>query len=393
MKDALERIIADTALDPKLRRVLSESLGALAERQMALEKELRATVTEERASCEQCSTYDAHVKTMLVDAKRMAQLSAWGFFDASPFPISATTVDNISSKIFFLNVSYSDFSTILQTKYKAEDGIEYELIPFYGYVENEDKLELLWRLYGFETPHPFSPWARRAVTVRFCQSFRDEPDLNLAENNLESILLMDKALAWNVEILKDQQAAQSAIVSRGGGEAYRYRYTARNGDLALWPLPLDIAAGALSPESVDVILTDENVILTSHQKFSSPACEKIEFHSADEPKDLLLFENRCERWDYKTPTTRGEFNRLLASLSTKDFIASFSGSRDKEVRRYEKGHRCKRNRDQLPMHGEPLDIFFVCKNPTSAFFLEDYANWILAELEQRFPIFSWRGWY
>lgn len=407
MKDALEKIIAGSSLDAKLRRVLSESLGALAERQMALEKELRGAIEVERSSEERLSVYDAHIKTALVDTSRICELSAWGFFDASPFAMDGPEAADLHPKIYFLKVPYADLNPILQTKFKATGGIEYELVPFYGYVENEEKLELLWRIYGFETPRPFSPWARRAVSVRFCQPFREEPDLNLSENGLENILLKDKALVWNVKIFKDQRVAQSdtikdnapaqapelRLISRGGEEAYRYRYTAHDGDLGLWPLPQDISEGSLSPEVVDAVITDADVILTSKQKFSSLACEKIAFYPTGEPKDIVLLENKIEKWLLKTPATRGEFNRLLASFSTKEFAASFSSPGEKEVRRYEKGHRTTGNREHLPRHGEPFDVIFVCKNPDSAIFLEDYANWVLEELERRFPIFYWRGWF
>lgn len=408
MKDALEKIIAGSSLDAKLRRVLSESLGALAQRQMALEKELQGAIEVERFSEERRRVYDAHIKTALVDTSRLCELSAWDFFDASPFAVDSPEPADLHPKIYFLKVPYTELNPILQTKFKAAGGIEYELVPFYGYVENEEKLELLWRIYGFETPRVFSPWARRAVSVRFCQPFWDEPNLNLSENGLENILLKDKALVWNVKMFKNQRVAQSdiikdnapeqsstelRIISRGGEEAYRYRYTAHDGDLELWPLPQDISDGSLFPEAVDAIITDADVILTSKQKFSSPACEKIAFYSTGEPKDIVLLENKVEKWLLKEPATRGEFNRLLASFSTKEFGASFSGSGEKEVRRYEKGHRTAYSGDHLPRHGEPFDVFFVCKNPDSAIFLEDYANWVLEELERLFPIFCWRGWF
>ena len=407
MKDALEKIIAGSSLDAKLRRVLSESLGALAERQMELEKELRGIVEGERSSKEICTAYNANVKTALVDTSLLRELSAWGFFDASPFATDNPEAADLHSKIYFLKVPYAKLNQILQTKFKAAGGIEYELVPFYGFVENEGKLELLWRLYGFGTPRPFSPWARRAVSVRFCQPFREEPDLNLSENGLENILLKDKALVWNVKNFKDQRVAQSdtikdnapaqapelRLISRGGEEAYRYRYTAHDGDLGLWPLPQDISDGTLAPEAVDAVITEADVILTSKQKFSSLACEKIAFYPTGEPKDIVLLENKIEKWLLKTPATRGEFNRLLASFSTKEFAASFSIPGEKEVRRYEKGHRTTRNGEHLPRHGEPFDVTFVCKNPDSAIFLEDYANCILEELERRFPIFYWRGWF
>lgn len=406
MKDALEKIIAGSSLDAKLRRVLSESLGALAERQMALEKELRDAIDVERSSEEWRIVYDPRVKTALVDTSRRDELSAWGFFDASQFASDSQQTADPHPQIYFLNVPYAELNPILQTKFKAGNGIEYEFVPFYGYIENEKKLELLWRIYGFEMPLPFSPWARRAVSVRFCQPFRDEPDLNLSENGLENILLKDKALVWNVKMYKDQKAAQYDIIKgvapaqspdlrvicRGGSEAYRYRYTAHDGDLELWPLPQDISDGSLSPEAVDAVITDTNVILTSGQKFSSLDCEKIAFHSTGTPKDIVLLENKVENRLVKEPATKGEFNRLLASFSTKDFAASFSSTREKEVRRYEKGHRPVRYGEYLPRHGEPFDVFFVCKNPDNALFLEDYANWILEELERRFPIFYWRGW-
>lgn len=400
LKDELENIIAAASLDPKLHRALSETLGALADRQMALEKDLWTAINIEQATAARQDLSDTQITTGLVDAQRLAELSAWGLFDAAAGYVP------LPAKICFLAVPYDELNIIFQSRYKAANGAEYQLSPWYGYVENEEKLDLLWRLYGFKTPRPFSPWARRAVRIRFCQPVEDKPDLNLAQNGLDDILLRDKALVWNVDIQNAQKAAQSNIIKdttqlpqlrvacRGVVGAYRYYYTARDGDQTLWPLPQDIADGTIPPEAVDAAITDETIILTSASKFSTLSCAKVAIHAPSTLRDFVPLAIRFDdKWRFREPVTRGEFNRLLAALSTKDFTASFSGSGKRNVRRYEKGHRIARFRNTLPHRGDPLDVFFECSNAGKAIFLEDYANWILEELEQRFPVFYWRGWF
>lgn len=392
MKDDLKKIVDDSGLDPKLRRVLSESLTALAAWQETLEKELRATIAMELSSGKECAAFPARVKTALVDNRRLNELSAWRFFDASPYAQDLPMPPDPASGIFFLNVPYAELNTYLHRKFKGAGGIEYELVPFYGYVENERKLALLWRLYGFVTPRPFSPWARRAVRVCFSQPFQGKPDLDMEANGLETVLLKDKALVWNVEIRTREQAAMPSVMSRGGGETYKYRYSARDEEhnLALWPLPQDVDEGGLTPEELDVSLTDEHVILSCNTPFSL-ACEKIAFCTPGERNDLITFENTCEVRQFREPATTGEFNRLLAAFSTQDFGASLSGAAGEIVRRYELGHRTGFCLEQFPRRSEPVDVFFSCKNSEKKIFLGDYANWILAELERRFPAFCWRG--
>lgn len=387
MLERLEKIIDNSGLEPALRKALGDCLAELAKRQASLEGELREAAVSERNAMSGFGQFRPVVKTALVDVKMVAGLEPWGYFNA--YPLSAWE-EEAPGDIFFLNVPYSELNAWLNRKFMGDDGLEYEFIPFYGYVENEKRLDYIWRLYSFDYPRPFSPWARRAVWPSFSRPARSLEEMNLAANGLDEILLRGMALVWNVETRPGEKTPERLLTIRDGEEAHKSRYAAMPGARRVWPLPLDICDGAIAPEEVDASLEGENMVLSSRRPLSLESLE-IVFHDAALRPGLLPFTNKLEYRKSRLPASRGQFNRLFSDFSNEDFGAKQGCGEGKIVIRYEKGHRLGGDLENSMRFGEALDVHFYCKNAGLANFLEDYANWALSELERRYPAFVWRG--
>lgn len=252
----LERILERSALDPELRKALGVSLKAIAERQDALGRAMQEKLARERAGLEAARRREIRVTTALAEISRLPELKAYGFFEI-PIPKDETRYfANISSPLF-LKTGYAESRRLCQSGFTGSSGgspVEYELRPFYGYADAERLLDLLWRIYGFSSPRPWSPWARRAVYLwpvgATTPRAPDETlDMRLVENDLVGKVLEGMTLVWNVEIKPGEKAATKRIRPDAVGKRYSYYYAAKDLDDELWALPKDVETGRVAPET------------------------------------------------------------------------------------------------------------------------------------------------
>lgn len=394
MSADLERIFRDSRLDPRLKRPVMESLREIASRQDRLADELRAAFENESRLATELERREFPIYTTLCDSSRIKTLNAYGFFEipATRLAGSFAPVD----RVFFLNTSYDDFAGFCERRFVGAlpDGrpIEYELFPYYGFVEVERSAALLWRLYGFKFMKPFSPWARRAVGLRIYGEEEEDLDLRLPENDLADKLLIGKSLLWNIEIRPDERASENRRVApREKTTRRHYYYSGTDGSLALWPLPAEVISGRAEPEEIDVIEVGENVVLASDRLFATHDCWKIAFHE-DAQADTRIFGNIAGDRFRGSPASKAQFNRFLSGLSNDDYGCRLAEKGEDVVARYSKWHRsAPLDRLALAGHrGEAMDVEFFAKDG-DPMFLSDYANWVLEELERAAPFFAWRG--
>lgn len=399
LSDELEKILASSQLEPALKKALHGTLAAIAERQDMLTAELKNALGMERQAVDNISNRSFPVFTALADNSSLDELAPYGWYAvgnmAAPF---SANVEDVFRQIFFLAVPYEKFTPLCEKRFKGKSAagqFEYEFYPFFGYVEAEKQLDLLWRLYGVKTPAIWSPWSRRAAGLRIYGEPSGKIDLCFAENGLLNIPLADKTVVWNLEWRVGEDASgREKIAPRGENIVWRNYYTTQDDDIQLWPLPHAVINGEVEPEEIDVLATGEQMILSCGKKFASLACDKIAFHAPADPK-MRIFANEIGQGAPESPVSRGQFNRLLAAFSKDGYGCRIAqNNHGNVVARYQTAHRTGpvdrltllRNQDDV------VDIEFYCER-TPDIFLGDYANWVLGELERRFPLFSFRGLY
>lgn len=392
----VESMLARVNLEPALKKALRDSLGALAGRQDRLIAELREAIAAELDAREQAGRLAFPIYSFLADKDHLAGLELNGFYAVPAGELAG-------GPVFFLSVPYEEFSGCCSRRYEARssDGpVEYELCPYYGFMEAERQLDLLWRLYGISSMRPFAPWLRRAVSVRILGKYSEALDLCLEKNGLKDKLLINRAPVWNVEIRTVEKASGSERVApRGGGQIWRYYYTARDGGKELWALPEDVIEGKLDPEELDVHAIGEDIILASGKRLIPGDCRKFIIHR-DAQCDTPVFANGCAACLTSLPVTRGQFNRFLAGFATGPYSCRMApdgaqAANDRIITRYAAGHRNGPRARQLllgrnPQGPEVMDIEFLSQDGDDIF-LGDYANYVLEDMERRMPLFSWRG--
>ena len=114
--------------------------------------------------------------------------------------------------VAFLKCRYSEIGKYTGKTYKAkvvsddkESNVQYTLHRYYGFIEDRERLlEKTAIQYGVERPVMFSPFSRRAVSVKIEEPDKIKDGANidfmLEENGLSRILLSGKKLVWNVKI-------------------------------------------------------------------------------------------------------------------------------------------------------------------------------------------------
>lgn len=401
MKDQIKKILANADLEPTLKVALEDSLTALAEHQQKVTRELEEAFLRQNETDKEISAFDGRIITALVDRDQVKDLSAYGFFEV---PASTELEDQPIPKdhqhisltdIYFLNTSYEEMEDLCNQKFKGKSAnciFEYELCPFYGYVNAEKSLDTLWKLYGFTGMRPWSPWARRAVQVHILAPYTDNMNLELKTNGLDGKLLTNKELVWNVDIREDEKvSALDTISPRGDEKVYKYTYTAYDGPLRLWSIPLDVLQGKLAPEEVDVTLA-KDITLSTRKAFDSTSCIKYGLHEEARSPGQTAFNNKVDKSVNILPRSKGEFNRLLASFAKDGYSCRLAEEPGKKITRYATFHKTgDRNRLILTQERKnPVDIQFYSKDKEDLF-LTDYANWVLEELERRLPMYLWAG--
>ena len=375
MKNQIRNIIRESNLDPSIRELLQETFTALVGRQENLEKELRKVLGEKPEA-----ELPSSVSSGLVPTSSLPEWEARGFFEVDP---------ESPEDVFFLKVPYGELSGLYERKLRGKkDGqtVTYQLVPYFGCIDVEKELRLVWQLYRFSSVPPFLPWARRSVRI-----ISDVPGLidpDFAANGLEEKVLAGRRLVWNIE-RRAGEVLDTKIAPRGLSEIHKYFYSSKHRNLELYILPFDLQSGRLDPAEVDVEKENGKTCLISRKPFLNLECFKFAIHPVKENLPEFAWPGCRAKFDAHTPQSRADFNRLLANYAMPGFSCHLANGNAKPLPRFIGPHRTNKQdrlaeiisanaRLEVEVQGEPL-------------FLADYANLVLEELERTLPSWQWRA--
>lgn len=287
----------------------------------------------------------------------------------------------------------------------------YQLAPSRELVEKEKFLYQLAQVYSIDRPVIFSPLSRRCISIRLADDilpttakkfFSGVFDLQLEENDLAGKIVEHKELLWNLQIYPCDEDGTSEIspdlavgaVQRGvrfydvnEGTFIGYRGTGSSIEIA-----------EKNKDSIHLLLKSND---------AANELWAIDVNEAADPLHVLYFENTYEMprfGEMRRLRSKGDIIRTLHRYEMKWAACSDDISLEKPEQGISvvpyidedtygyamttegKEYSLERKR-YLPfcyIHFKLKDLFY--KN-----YLYDYAQYVLSDLDYRFPDFNWHG--
>ncbi|MCR5834299.1 MAG: hypothetical protein K6G55_06605 [Selenomonadaceae bacterium] len=267
------------------------------------------------------------------------------------------------SKSFFLRTTYEEFFTLLNKNYSGA-GFTYQLKPNYHFVESEEKIFRISRIYR-EPLLIFSPYARRAVDI----CIFGEPqklDFRFAENNLKGKILVEKDFYRNVEI----KSADDFYADLPDESTYFLPST---------PVEFD--------DELVAKRIDGKIYFDPNRDIRTEDCERIKILPTESKIDGRIFGKQRLR-------TKGDIEFVLSGLKRDGYSCSFGqfgNSSAEKIKRYTREHRYYSLRDEKFLRAKMQLPMCIVKFRGEEIFLTDYANFVLQFLEETYPEFNWVG--
>lgn len=353
------------------------------------------------------------IHTVLVPKNQARQLESRGFQPvpgaAAPRGIEHSLLNknaaNVARPLAFLHCPLAEIESYCHQVFKgSQNGVffEYKLAPAYGLLAVEKVLRKFALLYRIEKPLIFSPWARRAAHIDFLNNFTPEEgveiDLRPAANGLSGVLLRDWQLCWNVRLELLENKAGSNARPTPGHAFYTVLYNEGiNGNVFV--LPDD--PGEQPPDLMIARRERDGIRIESPEKCGDKY-HRLEILPVETPKELQDYSNECDAAVLSSSQrlrTAGEINRVLHALATSGYSGRYL--RDCKEEHWLTPYNCKQ---KYPCNANEA-IFANLKNrpeirvafssqasnAKSDLFLDDYGNYVLAFLKERYPEYAWKG--
>lgn len=401
-RETLKKFFQSHAGGDELPPALWESLEAVYEHTVAVVGRIADRLEEEAAGPR--STLPSIV-TVLAPAEKEKELNRLGFYEIpdtalgrGPALPDAGARQGLSG---FLKVPYEKFGEYLDRTYTGSVGGKerrYTLRPEFHAVEAETLLRAVADLYDLPEPLLFSPWSRRAVSIRF---EGDEPfpapgdsDLELAKNGLADVLLTDRVLMWNVGASYLPEGAESSSVAPERDMVWHTSfYTGLDDSVLILP---DLGDSGPDPASLRWARSQGRLEISAPVELPR-ACWKIEITRPNTglvPEECLFCGHEpdfpaLER--HGRLRTRADIRHVLAALSHSGFRASPETEPGPVMARYRREHRypaydLNDRRDAA----RPRPTVYV-RFEGDPLYLADHAEYTLHFLENSFPEILWKG--
>ena len=418
MADAVKEIIEsklDSFENKELKRVFLQIMPELAKRQENIRVELLERLNEEIASQ---GKIELSIGTVLVDNENSELLKREGrgiyTYDIGGCLFKKNKLlsepNKYLCKEFFLNLPYRFIQEFIDKKetYVAciyGKSFTFNLSICYRFTNKENTIIKMARMYEVNEPVIFSPWARKAVNIVLTDDVDDElateiaanmddVDWCLQQNGLEGIMLINKKLLWNIAITEGKkatmiQAPDDSIMSY----IYTYNNLKKNDFIYV--------------ESNDIVMTEKKereIILHSRKSLHDNGKDSIADNAIlislapidDSVLDFVNTGKDCSKLE--RIRTEANINWVLKKISHKGFTCEFSRiakvltKAEDVIQRYNKEQEYYKDWDQeLYRNMTNRPVCYISISADNEVFIEDFADYILYNLEYMYPEFKWVG--
>ena len=426
-------IVEHSDIPVNLKNILNKTFKTLANRNDSVLHEIRDHVLRENDNLKMKWNDRWSIATILVSEKNFADVNGFRKLLRNSDPdenlLSDLKYINLVDN-YFLDCSYEDALAICSDEYTDDYpyvgnidmhgqkiSFHYRLAHDFRYVNLEQMLYQIADIYQIVKPIIFSPYARRAVKIQIPKENSDVADFLrdqnldltpycLDQNHLSGKFLADSQLMWNLRTesvtLPEYKIAddkdQSYFAPYGDREIYRYEFKNINDQAFICPDEIDFSKIIAAEKNLD----RQQITLIARDRLTSP-CKLVQIIRSDIKNSLQVFKNSTSDsiFSKERLRTEGDIEFVLHGLSmpTHGFICKFDGvsrieKNDRKIcRRYSRdlSYRTSIAREQS-LYGNRRGLpFCYIKFSGDEKFLDDYANYVLSFLENRYPDFQWIG--
>ena len=399
-RETLKKIFQRQGGGEELPPALWESLEAVYEHTLSVVGRIADRLDEEAAGTRGPLP---SIVTVLAPAEKVKELNRLGFYEIPDIGLGrgpALPDAGGRGPVGFLKVPYEKLEEYLGRTYTGSVGGQerrYTLWPEFHAVEAETLLRAVADLYDLPEPLLFSPWSRRAVSIRF---EGDEPfpapgdyDLELAKNGLSDVLLTDRVLMWNVGVSYLPEGAESSSVAPERDMVWHTSfYTGLDDSVLILP---DLADSGPDPASLRWARNDGRLEISAPVELPE-ACWKIEITRPNTglvPEDCLLCAHEPDFPALRPGRlrTRADIRHVLAALSHGGFRAHPQTEPGPVMARYRREHRYPASdlNDRRDA-SRPRPTVYV-RFEGDPLYLADHAEYTLHFLENSSPEIRWLG--
>ena len=445
-RDELQDIVERTELSPEWKELLNTVFKELSARNEKVWNETRASVLREDSNLRVAWSRDWDVVTALVPREKDYDVRGvhsvlhtheeWSIDDdvlGDSLHIDIKRVyfldcPHVEAEALFAHERDSDYPYEGKIKVQGkETPFRYRLVPYMCFIERERELFDMAELYGIAKPVLFSPYARRAAKIQVSREDAAIADLLqdagiapfcFAENHLADKIKSDVVLKWNIHREKrkpppyhlEEGKNRSFFAPYGDRPIYRYEFGNVNEREFICPPQVEqkhlisavkdaenrcvtlITKHPLSEDCISMqIIGDVDAL----EKYRAEDWGRTLFSNMDRERRAFVFSKERLR-------TRGDLERVLYALQMPDHglnctirEVSPTPKRDWSILRpyakqFSYGVTDVRREQQLYQINRNLPYVYILFSGDAAF-LNDYADFVLSFLKQRYPDFQWVG--
>lgn len=312
----------------------------------------------------------------------------------------------------FLNCSYNMIQEILGKTYigkiKAENGevkeIKYNLIFDSSFIEKEKIIYEVSEQYNINLPKIFSPYSRKFVAIYLDLSNLEKEysysniDLCLDENNLKKYIIFNKTLLWNIFIEDGEYLTPiSEEINKGilpYEDEVNYIYTF-NYDKENEYVLIEDNFYQIDKQEKFIRIKSKNDIHNNYKKIVINKIEKDIIRNIS--KEYFSNEYKEAFYEKKILRTKADVNYVVNRFENIfDFdieCVDFNKEKHKIIERYNKDFRYYKFNNELIKFNNKTKCYLKFSGNINSIYFEDYANYVLSNLEDLYPEFIWVGVY
>lgn len=399
-KEKLSNIIDKSKLDIEEKRIFKEIFCEIIKTHENVIDDLKKQIINTYSNN---NTEMLKISTLIIDKNDLKLYKELGFellCENEEFKEEKYKEDLKYYSTAFLKCKYSDLKSYLDNIYEGvyidKDGkrtsIKYKFFNNLNAIEKEKVLEKISNQYKIEFNTVYSPYSRRMIDIYLLNDSNlkdidlEKIDLQIEKNNLTDVLQVDKYLVWNIKVQKSKQANNMHYTNAYGDktnyihifdyEPYKY-----------------ISADC---KVIDMIKDEKNIKLISEEpdiNFEIIKINEVDTSNIECFENAINIDPRLERL-----RTKSQIQNAISQYLTKPFkncvidILTHNDNK-KEVIMYENSHKSCKNKEEFFIINNSKKIYIQFDDSNKEWFVEDFYNYLLDNLNDKYPEFKFIGVY